>query len=96
MAVVQAEARSNLDGLQGDWQVVAVEQGGRVLPKDQFPFTSLRIRDDTIVHEGGPHRLLKVAFSGSIPSNNPKRWTWNQKGITATSITPSTPSRATL
>ena len=61
-AAVQAEAKSNLDGLQGDWQVVAVEQGGRVLPQDQFPFTTLRIRNDTIVHEGGPHNLLKVRF----------------------------------
>ncbi len=62
VAVVQAEARSDLDGLQGDWQVVAVEEGGRVLPQDQFPFTSLKIRDDTIVHEGGPHNLLTVRF----------------------------------
>jgi RNA polymerase sigma factor (sigma-70 family) len=61
-AVVQAEARSDLDGLQGDWQVVTVEQGGRVLPKDQFPFSSLKIRDDTIAHEGGPHHLLTVRF----------------------------------
>jgi RNA polymerase sigma factor (sigma-70 family) len=69
VAVVQAaasseldRARSNLDRLSGDWQVIAVEQDGRVLPQDQFPFTSLRIRDDTIVHEGGPHHLLKVRF----------------------------------
>jgi RNA polymerase sigma factor (sigma-70 family) len=55
VAGVQAEARSDLDGLQGDWQVVAVEQDGRVLPKDKFPFTSLKIRDDTILHEGRVH-----------------------------------------
>jgi RNA polymerase sigma factor (sigma-70 family) len=62
VAVVQAAARSDLDGLQGDWQVVAVEEDGRVLPKDRFPFTSLKIRDDTILHEGGSHHLLKVRF----------------------------------
>jgi RNA polymerase sigma factor (sigma-70 family) len=62
VAAVQAEVRSDLDRLHGDWQVVAVEQDGRVLPKDQFPFTSLIIRHDTIVHEGGPHQLLKVRF----------------------------------
>jgi len=61
-AVVQAATRSDLDGLQGDWQVVAVEQDGRVLPKDRFPFTRLKIRDDTILHEGGPGHLLKVRF----------------------------------
>jgi RNA polymerase sigma factor (sigma-70 family) len=61
-AVVQAAAKPKLDELQGDWEVAAVEQGGRVLSKDQYPFTSLRIRDDTIVHEGGPHQLLTVRF----------------------------------
>ena len=44
--------------------MVAVEEDGRVLPKDQFPFTSLKIRDDTMVHEGRPqlHPPLKVRF----------------------------------
>ena len=79
VAVVQAEARSNLDGLQGDWQVVAVEQGGRVLPKDQFPFTSLKIRDDTIVHEGGPHHLLKVRFR-LHPEQQPKAMDMESEG----------------
>ena len=79
LAVVQAEARSDLDGLQGDWQVVAVEQGGRVLPKDQFPFTSLRIRDDTIVHEGGPHHLLKVRFR-LHPEQQPKAMDMESEG----------------
>jgi uncharacterized protein (TIGR03067 family) len=55
VAVVHAEVRSDLDGLQGDWQVVAVEQDGRVLPKDQFPITRLRIRDQIILHQGGDH-----------------------------------------
>jgi uncharacterized protein (TIGR03067 family) len=61
-AVLQTEAKPDLDRLQGDWQVVAVEQGGRVLPKDQFPVTRLKIRHDTIAHEGGPHDLLIVRF----------------------------------
>ncbi len=78
-AAVQAEARSNLDGLQGDWQVVAVEQGGRVLPKDQFPFISLKIRDDTIVHEGGPHQLLKVRFR-LHPEQQPKAMDMESEG----------------
>jgi uncharacterized protein (TIGR03067 family) len=71
VAVVQAEARSGLDVLHGDWQVVAVEQDGRVLPKDQFPFTSLRIRDDFILHERGLDRLLKVRFR-LHPEQQPK------------------------
>ena len=62
---------SNLDVLQGDWQVVAVEQDGRVLPKDQFPFTSLRIRDDFILHERRLERLLKVRFR-LHPEQQPK------------------------
>jgi RNA polymerase sigma factor (sigma-70 family) len=62
VAAVQAEARSDLDRLQGDWQVVSVLLDGRALPKDQFPFTSLKIRGETIVHEGGPHQLLKARF----------------------------------
>jgi uncharacterized protein (TIGR03067 family) len=59
-AVVQAETESVLDRLRGDWQVIAVEQDGRLLPNDQFPFTSLRIRDDFITHEGGPHQHMEV------------------------------------
>jgi RNA polymerase sigma factor (sigma-70 family) len=81
VAVVQAEARSDADGLQGDWQVVAVEQDGRVLPKDQFPFTSLRIRDDTILHEGagGAHPLLKVSFQ-LHPEQQPKAMDMESEG----------------
>ncbi len=77
--VVQAEVRSNLEELQGDWQVVAVEQGGRVLPEDQFPVTSLKIRDDTIVHEGGPHQLLKVRFR-LHPDQQPKAMDMQSEG----------------
>jgi RNA polymerase sigma factor (sigma-70 family) len=58
---ILADGISDMDGLQGDWQVVAVEQGGRALPKDQFPFTTLWISRDTIIHEGGLHEL-KVRF----------------------------------
>jgi uncharacterized protein (TIGR03067 family) len=78
-AVVQPEARANSDDLQGDWQVVAVELGGRVLPKDEFPFTALKIRDDTIVHEGGPHLLLKVRFQ-LHPEQQPKAMDMESEG----------------
>jgi uncharacterized protein (TIGR03067 family) len=61
-AIVPTDANADPGGLQGDWQVVAVEQDGRPLPKDQFPFSTLRVRDDAIDHEGGPHHLLKVRF----------------------------------
>jgi uncharacterized protein (TIGR03067 family) len=79
VAVVQAEARSDLDELQGDWQVVAVEHGGRVLPKDQFPFATLLIRDDTIAHEGGPHHLLKARFL-LHPEQQPKALDMESEG----------------
>jgi RNA polymerase sigma factor (sigma-70 family) len=71
--VVQAQAKSDLDRLQGDWQVVGVELDGRTLPRDQFPFTSLRIRDDTIVHEGGKgvHPSLKLSVQ-LFPAQLPK------------------------
>jgi RNA polymerase sigma factor (sigma-70 family) len=55
VAVVHADPRSELGGLQGEWRVIAVERDGRVLPKDEFPFTRLRIRDENILHEGGDH-----------------------------------------
>jgi RNA polymerase sigma factor (sigma-70 family) len=65
VAVVPADPRSDLDRLQGDWQVVAIESDGRVLPEDRFPFTRLKVQDDTILHEGGTlgtiHEL-KVRF----------------------------------
>jgi RNA polymerase sigma factor (sigma-70 family) len=79
VAVVQTEARFNPDGLQGDWQVVAVVQGGRALPTDEFPFTSLRIRDDTIDHEGGPHHLLKARFRLD-PEQQPKAMDMESEG----------------
>jgi RNA polymerase sigma factor (sigma-70 family) len=60
-AAVQADPRSDRERLQGDWQVVAVKRDGRVLPKNRFPFLRLKIRDDTILHEGGVHDL-KVRF----------------------------------
>ncbi len=78
-AVVQPNAKSDLDGLRGDWQVVAVEQGGRALLKDQFPFSSLKIRDDTIAHEGGPHHLLIVRFR-LHPEHQPKAMDMESEG----------------
>ena len=56
-----------------------VEQDGRVLPKEQFPVTSLRIRDDTILHEGGPHQLLKVRFR-LHPNQQPKAMDMESEG----------------
>jgi uncharacterized protein (TIGR03067 family) len=79
VAVVQAEARSDLDELKGDWLVVAVEQDGRILPKERFPVTSLKIRDDTILHEGGPHQLLKVRFR-LHPEQQPKAMDMQSEG----------------
>jgi uncharacterized protein (TIGR03067 family) len=70
VVVGQAEPKSDLDGLQGEWQVVAVERDGRVLPKDQFPFTRLRIRDDFLLHEGGDHDQ-EVSFQ-LHPEQQPK------------------------
>jgi RNA polymerase sigma factor (sigma-70 family) len=70
VAVVQADPRSDLERLQGDWQVVAVERDGRVLPKDRFPFTRLKIRDDFILHEGEVHNQ-EVSFR-LHPEQQPK------------------------
>jgi RNA polymerase sigma factor (sigma-70 family) len=54
---IMADGISDLDALQGSWQVVAVQQGGRALPNDRFPFTTLNISRDTIIHKGGLHEL---------------------------------------
>ena len=74
VVVVQADPRSDLERLQGDWQVVNVERDGRVLPEDQFPFTRLKIQDDTILHVGGTlgavHEM-KVSFR-LHPEQQPK------------------------
>jgi RNA polymerase sigma factor (sigma-70 family) len=70
VAVVQADPRSELSGLQGEWQVIAVERDGRVLPNDQFPFTRLKIRDQIILHEGGDHNE-EVSFQ-LPPEQQPK------------------------
>ena len=43
---------------------------GRVLPKDRFPFTRLKIRDDIILHEGGVH-IMEVSFR-LHPEQQPK------------------------
>jgi uncharacterized protein (TIGR03067 family) len=77
--IAQAESRSDLDGLQGDWQVVAVQQDGRTLRQDQFPFTSLRIRGDSMVEEGGPHQRLKVAFR-LVPEDQPNAMEMASRG----------------
>ena len=78
-AVVPPETKSDLDELQGDWRVVAVELAGRALPKDQFPFTGLTIRDDTIGHQGGPHQVLIVRFR-LHPDQQPKAMDMESEG----------------
>jgi RNA polymerase sigma factor (sigma-70 family) len=78
VAVPQADPRSDLDMLQGDWQVVAVESDGRVLLEDQFPFTRLRIQGDIILHEGPVHNL-EVSFR-LYPEQNPKAMDMHAKG----------------
>jgi hypothetical protein len=63
--VAQPDSMSDLDRLQGDWQVVAFERDGQVFPEDRFLFTRLRIQDDTIVHEGGTLGAIRTAFFSS-------------------------------
>jgi uncharacterized protein (TIGR03067 family) len=41
--------------------VIAVKRDGRVLPRDEFPFTRLKIRDQLMLHEGGAHKK-EVSF----------------------------------
>lgn len=59
-ALMSIDTRSDLGRLQGGWQVVAVEIGGKALPRDRLPFSKLWIRDDTIVHETRGHGLYVV------------------------------------
>jgi RNA polymerase sigma factor (sigma-70 family) len=81
-AATQAESRFDRDELKGDWQVFAVVQDGRVLPEDQFPVTRLKIRDDTILHEGGPHQPLEVRFR-LHPEQQPKAMDMESQGYHA-------------
>jgi RNA polymerase sigma factor (sigma-70 family) len=60
-AIVRADPITDLERLQGDWQVVAFERNGQGLPKDQWPFTRLLIRDHTMLQEGRVHDR-KVSF----------------------------------
>jgi uncharacterized protein (TIGR03067 family) len=70
VTMIQADPRAELDGLQGAWQVIAVERDGRVLPRDEFPFARLRIRDEIMLHEGGTHKR-EVSFR-LHPEQEPK------------------------
>jgi RNA polymerase sigma factor (sigma-70 family) len=54
--MVPAKSKTDLDGLQGDWQVIAFARNGLSLPKDQWPFTRIEIQDHTMLHEGRIHR----------------------------------------
>jgi RNA polymerase sigma factor (sigma-70 family) len=78
VAVAQPEPRSDLNLLQGDWQVVAVQDDGLVLPKDRFPFTRLSIQDETVMGEGGVHSL-KMSFR-LHPEQQPKAIDMQSKG----------------
>jgi RNA polymerase sigma factor (sigma-70 family) len=69
-ALEPRDFRSDMDKLQGAWQVVAVESDGQVVPAALFPFTTLTIRGDTILHQGGVHDM-KVTFQLD-PSQRPK------------------------
>jgi RNA polymerase sigma factor (sigma-70 family) len=60
-ALVTVDSRTDLDRLQGDWQVIAFERNGQSLPKDQWPFTRLLIREHTMLQEGRVHDR-KVSF----------------------------------
>jgi RNA polymerase sigma factor (sigma-70 family) len=70
VTIIQADPKAELNGLQGAWQVIAVERDGRVLQKDEFPFTRLRIRDEIMLHEGGTHKR-EVSFR-LHPAQQPK------------------------
>jgi RNA polymerase sigma factor (sigma-70 family) len=78
VAVVQADPRSEVDGLQGEWQVIAVERDGRVLRKDEFPFARLKIRDQIILHEGDEHNQ-EVIFR-LHPEQQPKAMDMHSTG----------------
>ena len=58
--------------------MVALELDGRVLPYDRFPFTRLKIRDDTILHEGGVHSM-EVSFR-LHPEQQPKAMDMEAQG----------------
>jgi RNA polymerase sigma factor (sigma-70 family) len=60
-AAVRTDTRTDLEQLQGDWQVIAFERNGQRLPKDQWPFARLLIRDHTMLQEGRVHDR-KVSF----------------------------------
>jgi RNA polymerase sigma factor (sigma-70 family) len=60
-ATGRVDLRTDLDRLQGDWQVIAFERNGRSLPKVDWPFTRILIRDHTMLQEGTAHDR-KVSF----------------------------------
>jgi uncharacterized protein (TIGR03067 family) len=68
--VEQPDSALDLQRLQGIWQVIAIEGDGRVLPKEQFPFTRLIIEDDRILHES-PFHHQDVTFQ-IHPEQHPK------------------------
>ena len=59
--VEQPDSALDAQRMQGTWQVVAVVSNGRLLSREQFPFTRMRIQYETIVHDGGRH-ILEATF----------------------------------
>lgn len=57
VAVPQAISRSDVDELQGTWDVTEVSYAGGLLPAKRFPFARLRIRGDTFTQEGADGKL---------------------------------------
>lgn len=51
------DAASEVDRLQGTWEVATVTYAGEVLPKNRFPFARLKVGGDTVVEEGDNGRL---------------------------------------
>jgi RNA polymerase sigma factor (sigma-70 family) len=69
---------SDSDRLSGDWQVVAMVDDGRSLREEEFLFTRLRIRGDSIILEGG-RRDLEMSFRLD-PGQEPKAIDMQVKG----------------
>jgi RNA polymerase sigma factor (sigma-70 family) len=53
MASAEGRFASDAEELQGKWEVVAVERDGLSLPEEQFAFTQLTIRGETIIAQTG-------------------------------------------
>jgi RNA polymerase sigma factor (sigma-70 family) len=68
--VEQPASRSDMDELQGTWQVVTVEYAGQPLAREQFRYTRLTFRGNTVIQEGNGRRV-ELTFQLD-PSQKPK------------------------